>query len=128
MTVKINSDKETELHHKDAVNQNLRAGQKVRITDNAKNKDIHWEIGEFVKYTHVYVCIDRNCHFISINSVEAGAKDPQMLKRGDDISIAHTCGKAEIKGRTGKFDRYADVRVDIDRSYHRVVVNSVEVV
>ena len=126
MTVKINSDKDTELHHRNAVNQNLRAGQRVRITPNAKNKDVHWEIGEFVKYTDVYVDIDGEEHWTSVNSLEVGAKDPQRLERGDKIEVKDNLGKKVARGKTGRFDRYADVRVDIDGSYHRFVVNSVE--
>lgn len=116
------------MHHKDAVNQNLRAGQSVRVNERAQNEDAHGETGEFVMYTHVYVQVGScNC-FTSLSSLETGGKDPQRLKRGDEISVKENRGTKAIRGKSGKFDRYADVRVEIDGIYHRFVVTSVDLV
>ena len=116
------------MNHRNAVNQKLRPGQKVRITANAKNKDVHGRIGEFVKYTDAYVDIDGEEHWTSVRSLEVGGKDPQRMERGDPIKVKDNRGKKVIRGKTGRFDMYADVRVEIDGSYHRFVVNSIEVV
>ena len=116
------------MHHKDAVNQNLRAGQKVRVNKGARNKSVHGKCGEFVKYTDVYVCIDGKEHWTSVKSLITGGKDPQRLKRGDEISIEKNRGKTAIRGESGKFDRYADTRVRIGDKCHRFVVTSVDLV
>ena len=122
----MSSWKETELHHRNAVNQNLRAGQRVRVTDNATNEDIHWKEGEFVRYIFVDVEVDGCYHFLSINSVEAGGKDMQRLERGDRIRVKDKCKKPEIRGKTGRLDRYKDLLVKVDGRNHRVVINSLE--
>ena len=117
-----------ELHHKVAVNQNLRAGQEVRVNNRALDENAHGKCGEFVKYTDVYVCIDGKEHWTSVNSLITGGKDPQRLKRGDEISIEENRGKTEIRGESGKFDRYADTRVRIGGKGRRFVVTSVDLV
>ena len=103
------------------------AGQRVRITDNAKNKDFHWKEGEFVEYTDAYVYIDGEEHWTSVKSLEVGDKNPQQLERRDSIRVKDNRGKKVIRGQTGRFDRYADVLIEIDNGIrHGVVVNSVE--
>ena len=114
------------MHHRDAVNENLRAGQKVRITDNAKNKDIHWEIGEFVKYTDVLVEIGGKTYGVVTNSLDEVVKDSQNLRHGDDVRVNAGAKKKEIHGRTGKFVEYTRVAVNIDGAEHGVHPNSVE--
>ena len=102
------------MHHKDAVNQNLRAGQRVKVNERAFDEKAHGKDGEFVKYTDVYVCIDGKEHWTSLASLITGGKDPQRLKRGDEIRIEENRGKTVIRGKSGKFDRYADTRVQLD--------------
>ena len=116
---------DTELHHKDAVNQELVAGQKVEIGERAVNKDIRGEIGEFVGYTEAYVEIDNREEHIRITDLEIGTKHPQRLKRGDRISVRPGSLK-KVRGKSGRFDRYADTIVDIDGFLHRPVVGSLK--
>ena len=115
------------MHHKDAVNQNLRAGQEVEVTNKARNKDICGETGKFVGYTHAWVVIDDEDHHISITDLEIGGKHPQRLRRGDGIRVRQGSKKKEIPGKCGKFDIYADSIVDIRGFLHSVVASSLAV-
>ena len=126
MTVKINRGKETELHHRDAVNQELEAGQRVRIRETAKNPDIHGEIGEFVGYTHAFVEIDNRQEFLFVTDLEIGTKHPQRLKRGDRISVRWNSPKKKFRGKPARFYLYADTIVDIGGFLHRLVVGSLK--
>ena len=114
------------MHHKDAVNQELVAGQKVEIGNGATNKDIRGEIGEFVGYTHAFVEIDNRQEFLFVTDLEIGTKHPQRLKRGDRISVRWNSPKKKFRGKSGRFDRYADTIVDIDGFLHRLVVGSLK--
>ena len=115
------------MHHRDAVNQNLTAGQEVVVTNKAKNNDIHEETGKFVGYTHAWIVIDDKDHHIAITDLEIGVKHPQRLKRGDGITVRQGSKKKEIPGKSGKFDIYADSIVDICGFLYRVVASSLEV-
>ena len=122
----MSSWKETELHHRDAVNQELVAGQKVEIGERARNKDIRGEIGEFVGYTHAWVEIDNEDEHVFITDLEIGSKHPQRLKRGDIISVRWGSSKTRLRGKSGRFDIYTDTIVDIDGFLHRPVVGSLK--
>ena len=128
MTAKINSDKDTELHHKDAVNQNLRAGQQVRIGNGAKEEYIRGEVGEFVKYTDVFVEIDGEIRHVVTNSLDEVVRDSQSLRHGDEVRTNQRPRKEENRGRTGRFVEYIRVVVNIDGAEYGVHPNSVEVV
>ena len=126
MTVKINSGKETELHHIDAVNQGLVAGQRVETTKKVRNKDFQERSGKFVGYVVAYVEIDGKEEVLALTHLEVGAKHPQGLKRGDRISVRWNSPKKKIRGKSGRFDRYADTIVDIGGFLHRPVVGSLK--
>ena len=128
MTVKINSDKDTELHHRNAVNQNLRAGQQVRIGNSAKREYIRGEIGEFVKYTDVLVEVGGTIRHVVTNSLDEVVRDSQSLRHGDEVRTNQRPRKEENRGRTGRFVEYIRVVVNIDGAEYGVHPNSVEVV
>ena len=125
MTVKINSDKDTELHHRNAVNQNLRAGQQLRIGNSAKKEYIRGEIGEFVKYTDVLVEIDGEIRHVVTNSLDEVVRDLQSLRHGDEVRTNQRPRKEENRGRTGRFVEYIRVVVNIDGAEYGVHPNSV---
>ena len=91
----------------------------------ATNKDIRGEFGEFVGYTHAYVEIDNREVFLFVTDLEIGTKHPQRLKRGDRISV-RLGSRKKVRGKSGRFDRYADTIVDIDGFLHRLVVGSLK--
>jgi len=126
MTVKINSDKDTELHHIDAVNQNLRAGQQVRIGNGAKREYIRGEIGEFVKYTDVLVEVGGTIRHVVTNSLDEVVRDSQSLRHGDEVRTNQRPRKEENRGRTGRFVEYIRVVVNIDGAEHGVHPKSVD--
>lgn len=102
------------------------AGQKVEIGERARNKDIRGEIGEFVGYTHAWVEIDNEDEHVFITDLEIGSKHPQRLKRGDIISVRWGSSKTRLRGKSGRFDIYADSIVDIDGFLHTVLASSLE--
>ena len=126
MTVKINSDKDTELHHRDVVNQNLRAGQQVRIGNGAKREYIRGEVGEFVKYTDILVEIGGVNYQVVTNSLEMPDKDTQRLKPGDEVTVGQGTNKPHIRWRRGKFVQYVRTVVNIDGAEYGLSPNSVE--
>ena len=124
--VKTPSWKETELHHEDAVNQELVAGQSVEITQRAVNQDIRGEIGEFVGYTDVLVEIDGEIRHVVTNSLDEVVRDSQSLRHGDEVRTNQRPKKEENRGRTGRFVEYIRVVVNIDGAEYGLSPNSVE--
>ena len=116
------------MHHKDPVNQNLRAGQEVEVTNKARNSDIRGEVGKVVGYIKAIVEIEGEEYYpaIDITALEIGDKHPQRLTRGDSISVKQNRGPLAIRGKSGKFDRYSDVIINIDDFLHQVVVTSLD--
>ena len=113
------------MHHRDAVNQNLRAGQQVRIGNSAKREYIRGEVGEFVKYTDVLVEIDGEIRHVVTNSLDEVVRDSQSLRHGDEVRTNQRPKKEENRGRTGRFVEYIRVVVDIDGAEYGVHPNSV---
>ena len=126
--VKTLVGKEMELNAKIKENQRLRAGQRVRIRETAKNKDIHGEVCTFSKYTDVHVEIDGVTYRVVTNSLEMPSNDTQRLKPGDEVTIGQGTDKPWIRGRTGEFVKYVRVEVNIDGAEHGLSPNSVEAV
>ena len=118
------------MHHIDAVNQNLRAGQEVEVTNKARNTDIREEVGKVVGYIEGIVEIEGEEYpdSIAITALEIGDKHPQRLTRGDSISVKQRRGPRAIRGKSGKFDRYSDVIVDIGGFLHPIVVTSLDLI
>ena len=114
------------MHHVDAVNQELVAGQKVEITKKARNKDFRERVGKFVGYIVAYVEIDSRTEVLALTHLEVGSKHPQRLKRGDRISVRWGSTKTRLRGKSGRFDIYADSIVDIDGFLHTVLASSLE--
>ncbi len=118
------------MHHIDAVNQNLRAGQRVRVNERANNEDIRGEVGKIVGYIEGIVEIEGEEYpgSVLITALEIGDRHPQRLTRGNSISVKQNRGPLAIRGKSGKFDRYSDVIVDIDGFLHQIVVTSLDLI
>ena len=107
-------------------NQRLRAGQRVRIRETAKNKDIRGKDGIFSRYSDVYVEIDGCEYHVVTNSLEMPRNATQRLKPGEEVTIGEGANKPEIRGRTGRFVRYRNAFVKIDGRERFLVPNSLE--